>query len=71
MTREGADKFGGEEYFFLAIEASGSDGEKFACTLWVQPEPFAADAAELSRDGQVLLTVTFTQFACERDTQEK
>ena len=71
VTREGADKIGGEEYIFLATEASGSDGEKFACTLWVQPETFAPYAAELSRDGQVLLTVTFTQFACERDTQEK
>ncbi len=71
VTREGTDKIGGEEYIFLTTEASGSAGEKFACTLWVQPETFAPYAAELSRDGQVLLTVTFTQFACERESQEK
>lgn len=66
VTREGKDKINGQEYIFLAAEASDKEGEKFTCTLWVQPEGFAPYAAELSKDGKALLTVTFTQFHCER-----
>ena len=67
MTREGSDRIGGQEYIFLTTEASGRDGGKFACTLWVQPETLAPYASELSRDGKVLLTVTFTQFTCQTE----
>ena len=66
VTREGTDRIDGQEYIFLTTEASDKAGEKFACTLWVHPESFAPYAAELSRNGQVLLTVTFTQFSCQR-----
>ena len=65
VTREGTDRIDGREAIFLTTEASDRAGEKFACTLWVQPETFAPWAAELSRDGRVLLTVTFAQFTCE------
>lgn len=65
VTREGTDRMDGQAYIFLATDASVKGGEKFSCTLWVQPETFAPYAAELSRDGQVLLTVTFTQFTCQ------
>ena len=67
VTREGSDRIGGQEYIFLTTEASGRDGGKFACTLWVQPETLAPYASELSRDGKVLLTVTFTQFTCQTE----
>lgn len=70
MTREGSDRIGGQEYIFLTTEASGRDGEEFTCTLWVQPETFAPYASELSRNGKVLLTVTFMQFTCEVETGE-
>ena len=70
VTREGSDRIGGQEYIFLTTEASGRDGEEFTCTLWVQPETFAPYASELSRNGQVLLTVTFMQFTCEVETGE-
>lgn len=66
VTREGTDRIGDREYIFLTTEASDKAGGEFACTLWVEPEGFAPYAAELSREGQVLLTVTFTQFSCER-----
>lgn len=65
VTREGSDRIGGREFIFLTAEASDPAGMKFASTLWVQPETFAPYAAELARDGQVLLTVTFTQFTCQ------
>ena len=70
VTREGSDRIGGQEYIFLTTEASGRDGEEFTCTLWVQPETFAPYASELSRNGKVLLTVTFMQFTCEVETGE-
>ena len=72
VTREGTDKIGGREYLLLTCEATDGAGETYACTLWVQPESFAPYAAELSREGKVLLTVTFTQFTCqmEEDTEE-
>ena len=66
VTREGTDRIGDREYIFLTTEASDKAGGEFACTLWVEPEGFAPYAVELSREGQVLLTVTFTQFSCER-----
>ena len=67
VTREGTDKIGGQEYIFLSCEATDGVGETYACSLWVQPESFAPYAAELSRAGKVLLTVTFTQFTCETE----
>lgn len=72
VTREGTDKIGTLEYLLLTCEATDGAGETYACTLWVQPESFAPYAAELSREGKVLLTVTFTQFTCqtEEDTEE-
>lgn len=66
VTREGTDKIGDQEYIFLTTEVSDKAEGKVACTMWVHPESFAPYAAELSREGQVLLTVTFTQFSCER-----
>ena len=68
----GTDKIGGREYLLLTCEATDGAGETYACTLWVQPESFAPYAAELSREGKVLLTVTFTQFTCqtEEDTEK-
>ena len=66
VTREGTDKIDGQEYIFLTTEASDKAGGEFACTLWVYPDGFAPYAAELSREGQVLLTVNFTQFSCDR-----
>ncbi len=72
VTREGTDKIDGQEYIFLSCEATDAAGETYASTLWVHPETFTPHAAELSRQGKVLLTVTFTQFTCqtEENTEE-
>lgn len=67
VTREGMDRIDGQEYIFLSCEATDGAGETYTCSLWVQPESFAPYAAELSREGKVLLTVTFTQFTCETE----
>lgn len=67
VTREGTDKIDGQEYIFLSGEATDGAGETYGCNLWVQPESFAPYAAELSRAGKVLLTVTFTQFTCQTE----
>ena len=67
VTREGTDKIGTLEYLLLTCEATDGAGETYACTLWVQPESFAPYAAELSREGKVLLTVTFKQFTCQTE----
>lgn len=65
VTQEGKDRIDGAEYLRLGTELTAY-GETFAATLWAQPEGFAPYAAELSRDGEVLITIHFTQFTCER-----
>lgn len=72
VTREGTDKIDSQEYIFLACEATDAAGETYTGALWLHPETYAPHAAELSREGKVLLTVAFTQFTCETEenTQE-
>ena len=64
VTEEGTDRIGGAEYLRLAAEWTFG-GETCAVTLWAQPESYAPYAAELSRDGEVLLTVHIADFTCQ------
>lgn len=64
VTEEGRDRLGDTEYLRLSAELTVS-AQTYAATLWVEPDGFAPYAAELSKDGAVLLTIHFTQFLCE------
>ena len=50
-----------QSVLYATLDAGNQDGNQVAC--WFQPESYALSRAEVLQDGQVVITLSFTEFS--------
>ena len=66
-----SDTLDEQEVLYATLDPGNQDGCQIFC--WFQPESYALSRAEIAQDGQVIITLSFTEFSFQttEDTETK
>ena len=56
-----SDTLDEQEVLYATLDPGNQDGCQIFC--WFQPESYALSRAEIAQDGQVVITLSFTEFS--------
>lgn len=65
VLEEGRESLEGTPCLRAAFDTTGDDGQKVLCTIWFDESTLTPVYGELSREGELILTVRMIQFSAE------